>query len=75
MTPDLNLADAQPPKTQDIRALTAAVLAVLSLAGTISVVVIGLLTNTDVTEASLTLGGFTTTFGAYALGIQSETRA
>lgn len=71
----IELEDAKPPKTHDIRALTAAVLAVLSLAGTIAVVVIGLLTSADTAEASLLLGGFTTTFGAYALGLQSEARA
>ena len=77
MTPDIDTADfedAAPPQTHDIRALTAAALAVLSLAGTVAVIIIGLLTKADVTEASLTLGGFTTTFGAYALGIQSETQ-
>lgn len=59
----------QPKKMQDIRALTAAVLAVVSLVGTIATI----LTHADA-AAIATLGGFTTTFGAYALGIQSETR-
>jgi len=67
MTPELE--DARPPATQDIRALTAALLAVISLLGTIAAILLGV----D-TAAIATLGGFTTTFGAYALGIQSETR-
>lgn len=69
------VADARPPRTQDIRALVAGVLAFVSLLGTITVIIIGLLSDVDATLAAATLGGFTTTFGAYALGIQSEARA
>lgn len=66
-----------PKRSIDLRAATAAVLAVVSLLGTITVVVIGLVSDADkdaVALAATTLGGFTTTFGAYALGIQSEVR-
>lgn len=73
MTPDLE--DERPPQSLDIRALTAAALALVSLLGTIAVVVIGLVQQVDVSVAATLLGGFTTTFGAYALGIQSETRS
>lgn len=73
MTPDLE--DQRPPQSMDIRAITAAVLALVSLLGTIVVVIIGVIESKDVQLASTLLGGFTTTFGAYALGIQSETRA
>jgi len=69
------LEDQRPPQTQDIRAITASLLAIVSLLGTITVVIIGVVTSKDVQVAAALLGGFTTTFGAYALGIQSETRA
>jgi hypothetical protein len=58
-----------PRKSVDIRAATAATLAIISLVGTI---VAGMV-HADREFVTL-LGGFTTTFGAYALGIQSETR-
>lgn len=68
-------ADQAPPRTLDIRAITAAALALVSLLGTITILVIGVVRGDDVIVPATMLGGFTTTFGAYALGIQSENRS
>lgn len=65
------------PPAIDLRPLIAGALAIVSLLGTIAVIVITLLGGVDADQgqiASTTLGGFTTTFGAYALGLQSEIR-